>query len=105
MLDADALNQLVHKYKEIGEYRFYRFLMLQALNALVSLEKDTLVGAPPNLEFLNYYDRFIILYRREGDPAQLEVARIFRKIAHKVYRIMLKKDMIPAPDKKFLNLV
>lgn len=105
MLDADALNQLVSKYKEIGEYRFYRFLMLQALNALVSLEKDTHTGTPPNLEFLNYYDRFIILYRREGDPAQLEVARIFRKIAHKVYRIMLKKDMIPAPDKKFLNLV
>lgn len=105
MLDTDVLNQFVLKYKEIGEGRFYRFLLLQALNTLVSIKKGTHKGSLPNLEFLNYYDRFIILYRREGDPAQLEVARLFRKVAHKIYRIMLKKNMIPAPDRKFLNLV
>lgn len=105
MFDADPLKtQFVPKYKEIGEYGFYRFLLMYALDKLVMVEKGTFTGTLPNLEYLTYHDRFIILYRREGDPIYLEMAKLFRKVAHKVYRIMLKKNMVSS-DKKFLNLV
>lgn len=105
MSDVDALkSQFMPKYLEVGEYKFYQFLINYALNKLVLIDKNVYKGISPNLEFLEYYDRFIILYRREGDFSYLEVAKLFRKAAHKIYRIMLKKNMTQ-PNIKFLNLV
>ena len=105
MSDMDVLkSNFVEKYKELGSYKFYRFLMVYSLNKLILIEKNEYKGVLPNLEFIDYHDRFIILYRREGDDIYLEIAKIFRKVAHKIYRIMLKKNMTP-PSKKFLTLV
>jgi hypothetical protein len=105
MSDVDILKvQFVSKYKEIGPYKFYRHLLVYALNKLVLIEKDNYKGILPNLEFIECHDKFIILYRREGDEIYLELAKLFRKVAHKIYRIMLKKDMT-SPNRKFLTLV
>lgn len=104
-MGQDVLKQeFVPKYLSNGEPKFYRFLLLYALNKLIAIESGVYKGELPNLEFLNYHDRFIILYRREGDEVYLQVARVFRKAAHKIYRIMLKKKMTAVND-KFLNLV
>lgn len=78
--------------------------MVYALNKLILIEKDDYKGILPNLEFIEYHDKFIILYRREGEDVYLELAKLFRKIAHKIYRVMLKKKMTP-PSTKFLTLV
>jgi hypothetical protein len=104
-MSADLFKkEFVYRYLAAGEQRFYRFLLAYAVNKLVLLEKGTYKGPAPNLEFLEYHDRFIILYRREGEEVYLQVARLFRKAAHKIYRTMLKKNMTP-PNAKFLNLV
>jgi hypothetical protein len=104
-MSADVLKkEFVPKYLAAGEQRFYRFLLVYALNKLVLIDKGIYEGTAPNLEFLDYHDRFIILYRREGEEVYLQVARLFRKAAHRIYRIMLKKGMT-APNAKFLNLV
>lgn len=97
-------NEFIEKYLSIGEQKFYRFLLIYALNKLILISKDSYKGTSPELEFLNYHDKFIVLYRREGDESYLQVAKIFRKTAHKVYRIMLKKNMTNS-NEKFLNLV
>ena len=105
MSDVDILKvQFVAKYNEMGPYKFYRYLIVYALNKLILIEKDAYKGVLPNLEFIEYHDKFIILYRRAGDETYLELAKLFRKVAHKIYRIMLKKNMTP-PSKKFLTLV
>lgn len=104
-MTADVLKQeFVPKYLANGEPKFYRFLLTYALNKLVLIEKGTYKGQLPDLEFLDYYDRFIILYRREGDEIYLQIAKVLRKAAHKIYRIMLKKNMTTT-NVKFLNLV
>lgn len=104
-MSADVLKkEFIPKYLADGEQKFYRFLLFYALNKLVLIEQGIYKGISPNLEFLDYYDRFIILYRKEGDEVYLRVAKILRKAAHKVYRIMLKKNMT-LPNAKFLNLV
>lgn len=104
-MSIDMLKQeFVPKYLADGESKFYRFLLLYALNKLVAIEKDIYKGETPNLEFLAYYDRFVIWYRREGDEVYLKVARVLRKAAHKIYRVMLKKKMTEI-NPKFLNLV
>lgn len=104
-MSVEALkNNFVPKYLATGEQKFYRFLILYALNKLIYIEKGSFKGKPPELEFLDYYEQFIILYRREGEEVYLELARVFRKAAHKVYRVMLKKNMTEK-NTKFLNLV
>jgi hypothetical protein len=104
-MSIDGLKEeYVPKYSANGEQKFYRYLLVSALNKLVLIERGLYKGTTPDLEFLDYHDRFIILYRREGDEIYLRVARLLRKAAHKIYRIMLKKKMTVA-NAKFLNLV
>lgn len=95
---------LVPQYVAGGEAKFYRSIIFLALQKLILMEKGNYKGIPPHLEYLEYYDKFIILYRREGDEVYRSIAKMLRKAAHKIYRIMLKKKMT-APNSKFLNLV
>lgn len=94
----------VPKYVASGEQKFYRSIIFLALQKLILIDKGIYKGIPPNLEYMDYYDRFIILYRREGDEVYLQIAKMLRKAAHKIYRIMLKKKMTVS-NAKFLNLV
>lgn len=104
-MSAEALKEkFVPKYLTIGDSKFYRFLLFYAMNKLVYTVKGTYKGISPELEFLNYYDQFIILYRREGEEIYLDIARSFRRAAHKIYRVMLKKNMT-VRNPKFLNLI
>jgi hypothetical protein len=104
-MSSDTLkNHFIAKYLAVGPHKFFNFILVHALNKLVLMEKGTYKGNNPDLEFLEYYDKLIILYRREGDENFLEIARLFRKAAHKIYRIMLKKKLTPY-NGKFLNLV
>lgn len=96
--------EFVPKYLASGEEKFYKFLLVYALNKLIAIEKKLYKGISPDLELLDYHDQFIILYRREGEGVYLHLAKCFRKAAHKIYRAMLKKDMITR-NSKFLNLV
>jgi hypothetical protein len=112
-MNAEVLKQeFIPKYLAVGEARFYRFLLTYALQKLVEMERQQSSSekmekteiAPPDLEFLAYYEKFLVLYRREGEGIYLEIAALFRKAAHRIYRVMLKKNMTP-PNRKFLNLV
>jgi hypothetical protein len=104
-MSVDGLKkEFVPKYQAVGESKFYRFLLLYALNKLIYIEKGSYKGISPETEFLDYYEQFIILYRREGEEVYLDLARVFRRAAHKIYRVMLKKKMAEK-NPRFLNLV
>jgi|SRR5579885_847565 len=96
--------EFIPKYLAAGEHKFYRFLLLYAMNKLIMIEKGTFKGTAPDVQFLDCHDRFLILYRRECEDVYLELARIFRRAAHKVYRMMLKKKMT-THNPKFLHSV
>lgn len=96
--------EFIPKYLAAGEQKFYNFLLIYALNKLVLVENGTYKGVTPELQFLDCHDRFMILHRREGEDVYLELARIFRKAAHRIYRIMLKKKMTDF-NPKFLHSV
>jgi hypothetical protein len=87
-----------------GDHKFYNFLLTYALNKLIAIENKTYKGEMPNLEFLDYHDKFMVLYRRENTEVYLQVAKLFRKASNKIYRIMLKKG-ITKKNNKFLNVV
>lgn len=110
MIPEEAKKLFVSKFSSFGNEKFYKFLLNYAVNRLITNEelkkgpKAEPTGLSPEAELMDYHDRFLILYRRESDVVYLEIAKLFRKAAHKIYRIMLKKDMIER-DGKFLNLV
>lgn len=104
-MNADVLKrEFVDKYLSYGEIKFYRFLLFCALNKLIAIKNLSFKGESPNLEFLTLYNNSLILYRREGDDVYLQLARLFRKAGHRIYRIMLKKGMTNQ-DNRFLNIV
>jgi hypothetical protein len=97
--------EFVPKYLAAGEpNKFYRFLLFYALNKMVIIEQGFPKGVAPDVAFLDCHDQFIILYRREGEEHYLNMARAFRRAAHKIYRVMRRKNMIPY-NPRFLNLV
>jgi len=104
MTTESLKSNLVPEFLANGENKFYRSIVFIAVQKLVLINKGNYRGTPPHLEYIDYYDRFIILYRREGDEVYLNIAKMLRKAAHKIYRIMLKKNMTPS-NAKFFNLV
>lgn len=103
-MNTDFLKkEFLNKYVALGADKFYHALLFYSVKRMV-LNKENTKTLPINLELLEFHDQFIILYRREGDPKYLEVAKLLRKAAHKIYRIMLKKELTNVND-KFLNLV
>lgn len=96
--------EFVPQYLSVGNDKFYRSILFVALQKLVLISNETYRGVFPHLEYLNYYEQFIILYRREGDQVYIDIAKMFRKAAHRIYRIMRKKNMATL-DVRFLNSV
>lgn len=105
-MSMESLKQeFVPKYKAAGEpNKFYRSLLFLALNKMVIIEQGFLKGVSPDVAFLDCHDQFIILYRREGEEHYLDMARAFRRAAHKMYRVLRRKNLIPY-NPRFLNLV
>ena len=101
---GDALRNDIDKYNSVGEQKFYRYLLCQAINKLIKIRDGEYKGISPEIEYLNYSERFLFLYRHEDDEAYLKLSSIFRKAAHKIYRFMLKRNMV-ARNSKFLNVV
>ncbi len=86
-------------YKNQGEDKFYKYLIFHAISRIA------VHGAKsPELELLSLYEVFLILYRRENKSEYMKMAKLFRKAAHKVYRMMLKMDL-DRRNAKFLNVV
>ena len=111
MIPEEAKKLFVAKFSSFGSDKFYKFLLNYATNKIVANEdakkenyKIDTVAVSPEIELMDYHDRFLILYRRENINVYLDIARLFRKAAHKIYFVMLKKSMIEK-NNKFLNLV
>lgn len=98
-ISDDVKKLFISKYSLVGHDSFYSFLINYATNKV--LEKKDI---SPEIELLNYYDRFLLLYRQEKKDIYIEIAKAFRRAAHKVYRIRLKRKET-YKSKKFLNLV
>jgi hypothetical protein len=94
----------IERFQKIGNERFYRFLLAYAIEKLVMIETGNTKITSPETEFLDYAEKFLQLYRREGLPTYLELSKTLRKAGHKIYRLMLKKGLINK-NCRFLQVV
>jgi len=95
------LAKLIDKYNELGEDKFYHFLLVFALKYSVTHDKDNTTA---DIYLLNMHDELIFMYRKSGTKNYLDIAKIFRKAANKVYRIFIKKELV-VKNTRFLNIV
>lgn len=102
MLSEDVKELFISRYSTIGDENFYQFLISYALTKIEEKKKKNNIN--PEIELLNYSDRFLHLYRKENKEVYLIISKIFRKAAHSIYRKLLKQKMIKE-NKRFLNLV
>lgn len=104
MGDEAPKHEFVDKYRAIGAQRFYNFVLTFGIEKLIRLKEEEQKGKSPEVEFLEYYERFLSFYRRGAGKEYLEIAKLFRKAAHKIYRVALKQK-IAEKNIKFLNIV
>ena len=74
---------------------------LEKLSKINDTEYD---GVSPEIELLEYHDQVMALYRKGASKDHLELAKIFRRAAHKIYRMGLKQNLL-SRNNKFLNVV
>ena len=106
MIPEESKQLFINKYASIGNEKFFRFLLSYAENR-INTDKNLRKSKnylSPEQELLEYYEKFIFLYRKENNIDLLNIAKIFRKAAHATYRMLLKDKLIKKSH-KFLNLV
>lgn len=104
MGNSAVKHDFLNKYRLVGNERFYKFLLAFGIDRLIKLRDGVSKGTNPEIEFLEYYDHFLVLYRRSGEGDYLDLAKIFRRAAHKIYRAALKSNMTEK-NPRFLNVV
>lgn len=104
MANVVSSYDFIGKYKSVGPERFYRFLISYGINKLVQAKDGYSSEVAPEIELLDYHDRFMIAYRKSGAQECLELARVFRRAAHKIYRASLKSNL-SKKDTRFLNVI
>lgn len=100
------------KFDSVGKDKFYEFILCHSLEKLSeyvlnSKSKNKTIKANnilPHIYLHCFYDKFLTLYRRESDQKYLEIAKTLRKVAHKIYRIMIQQKIIE-PDTRFIRSV
>ena len=101
MIPEETKKLFIDRYKAFGDEKFYDFLINYALNRVANGE----IKQPnPATELLSYGEKFLKIYRIENDDTCLNLSRVCRRAAHKIYRFMLNKKMVKQ-NSKFLNLV
>jgi hypothetical protein len=114
MIPEEAKKLFKTKFETFGTEKFYQFLLNYATNKIAEKEevskkprakmKDDANKISPEIELMDYSDRFLELFRGEGEIAYLSIAKLFRRAGHKIYRMMLKKSLAKRCD-RFLNTV
>lgn len=94
----------INKYRAVGHDRFFKFLLSYGNDRLLKMQQNSSLGTSPEIEFIEYAEHFLVLYRRSGEADYFTLAAIFRRAAHKIYRTGLKQKIIKQ-NKKFLQLV
>jgi hypothetical protein len=104
-MDDSVKNTLSQEYLKGGENYLSKKLLVSAIKQIsLLIEQGSNSKNFPDTELLNISQNFLQLYREEGDDHYLEISKICRKVAHRVYRVLLKKHLVKK-NNKFLNLV
>jgi hypothetical protein len=97
-LDQEVVDNYVEYFHKKGEDALCKYIVGLGLRRGLKVPN-------PDLEILYIADSFFALYRSTGKEVYFDMGRVFRRAAHKIYRIFLKTDKDKEVNAKFLNMV
>lgn len=103
-MDDVTKNAIINDYLKKGGDALYKKLIISSVKKIAILIGESEKKTFPEVEMLNISNIFLGFYRSEGEDHYLEISKIYRKVAHKIYRVLLKKNLI-SKNNNFLNLV
>jgi hypothetical protein len=96
---------LVETFQKNGEMVFYHLLLSAGVKQLVKINLGNGGKSDrPDIQYLDLSERLLILYRQEGQDVHLALSKVFRRAAHKLYRLAHKKGLT-RKSSRFLQLV
>ena len=101
-LDQEVVDNYVEYFHKKGEDALCKYIIGLGLKRGL---KRGLNIQNPELEILYISESFFALYRSTGKEVYFDMGRVFRRAAHKIYRIFLKTDKEKEINAKFLNKV
>lgn len=107
MMPEESKKIFIEKFSSFGDEKFYKFLLNYAIVKIADInfkKKQLKSENSPEKELLDYYNKFLYLYRNEHNIIYLDIAKLFRRAANKIYRILLKNKSIKKSN-NFFNLV
>lgn len=87
-MDPEDVRKFLHKYSMVGDEKFYNFLVKFSLD-----QRSIPDERSSALKLMDYHAVFLKLYRKEGDEIYADIARVFRKAAHKVFRVLCRRGL------------
>ncbi|NJO18373.1 MAG: hypothetical protein HC877_22365 [Thioploca sp.] len=84
--------------KQVGEEKFCSHIVDSGLIAKKEYEN-------PEIIMLDQSEAFFALFRTTGNDIYFTIAKLLRKAAHKLYRILRKKDKNHPKNKRFIQIV
>lgn len=96
--------EFLDKLDKLGEQGFFDFI-IDGWKTLINNDENEQDGSELDLQMLEFSDSFFSLFRRTGERKYFTIGKIFRRVAHIIYRHNLKKFDKKPNFGKFLNLI
>lgn len=94
----------INKYNTLGADNFYQLLMTYGIEKINTIKSGKKIKNTPDLEFIDYYDKYLALYRKENNEVYLSLSIVFRRAAHQLHWHMIKSKLTSG-NNRFLKLV
>jgi len=98
-ISATVQEEYLKEFKRIGTEKFFESVLLSASKSIKDYSKST------ELIILDQAESFFALYRKTGNDSYSEIAKILRRVAHKVYRAKRKINKEMPTNRKFLEMI
>lgn len=98
-INAQIKETYSKEFEKIGSEKFFESVFSSAKKSIKNKDLST------EIIIIDQADSFFALYRKTGNENYSEIAKILRKVAHKIYRIKRAQNGEMPTNRRFLELV
>jgi hypothetical protein len=98
-INTNIRDEYLTEFQRIGSEKFFESVLLSASKNIKDYSKST------EIIVLDQAESFFALYRKTGNDSYNEIAKILRRVAHKIYRAKRKINKEMPMNRRFLEII
>jgi hypothetical protein len=98
-INTNIRDEYLAEFQRIGYEKFFESVLLSASKNIKDYSKST------EIIVLDQAESFFALYRKTGNDSYNEIAKILRRVAHKIYRTKRKINKEMPTNRRFLEII